>query len=71
MLAHAHFGKGIHKAGTQAKHDMLHSIGVNWNDGDDHFKRGVFVKKVEVLKPLSDDVLSKIPEKHRPTEPTI
>lgn len=46
MLASAHFGhKDLHGKGTKDKHDMLHSLGVNWNDCGADFKRGRVVRR--------------------------
>lgn len=67
MAAHAHFShKELHGKGFRAKHDMLHSVGVNWNDYPVHFKRGVYVKRTQVESMMDDETWNKIPEKHRP-----
>lgn len=70
MAAHAHFPQSqLHKAGKKAKHDMLMSIGINWNDYPYHFKRGTFVRKQKVLKHLDAETLAKIPVDKRPQGP--
>lgn len=70
MAAHAHFSNtDLHKASKKAKHDMLMSIGINWNDYPYHFKRGTFVRKQKVLKHLDAETLAKIPENKRPQGP--
>lgn len=45
---------------------MLMEKGINWNDYPVFFKRGTYVKRVSVMKLLSDKVLANIPEKYRP-----
>ena len=72
MAAHAHFPqKELHGAGKAKKHDMLMSIGINWNDYPVHFKRGIFVRKMKVWKQLDPEILAKIPPDRRPTGPII
>ncbi len=72
MAAHSYFKQSdLHGAGYQKKHDLLNSIGINWNDYPYHFKRGTFVKKVQVEKFLSPETLAKIPEDKRPTGPVL
>jgi tRNA(His) guanylyltransferase len=70
MLAQAHFShkqlQGVKSAG---KHDMLHGIGINWNDQPEHFKRGSFVRRRLVERMLTEAELERIPAKHRPTGP--
>ena len=46
MLAQQHFShKQLHGKNGPAKQDMLHEIGINWNDQPTSFKRGVCVVK--------------------------
>lgn len=72
MAAHSHFTtKELHKKGFNEKHDMLHSVGVNWNDYPDFFKRGSYFKRVKTLVELTDIQLADIPEKYRPAEPIV
>lgn len=72
MLASAHFTpKELHKAGSVKKHDMLHSIGINWNDFPVHFKRGIFARRFRVERNLTFDELSKIPVLHQPQGPIV
>lgn len=63
--------KQCYKKGFKQKHDMLHEMGINWNDYPIHFKRGSYLNRVLVEKELDSATLSKIPEKHRPTEPVM
>lgn len=70
MAAHAYYGhKELHKVGHKEKHDMLHAKGINWNDYPAFFKRGVYVRRESMLRELTPEELSKIPEKHRPVGP--
>lgn len=70
MAAHAHYShKELHKAGYAKKHELLFAKGINWNDYPAAFKRGVYVRRETVLKELSPQELSRIPEKHRPSGP--
>lgn len=55
MAARAHFTHDqlLGKCGSEL-HELLHSVGVNWNDYPVHFKRGVYLRwgptGVEVLE---------------------
>lgn len=70
MLAHAYFStKELHGKRGRDKHEMLYTKGVNWNDEPDDFKRGSYWKRVKVLRELSPEELSRIPEAHRPEGP--
>lgn len=67
MLAHAHYShKELQGKGFKAKHDMLHAVGVNWNDMPVHFKRGTYIKRQVKTSWMDDDTWNKIPVKHRP-----
>jgi tRNA(His) 5'-end guanylyltransferase len=70
MAAHAHFStRELHGAGYAKKHNMLNSVGINWDDYPTHFKRGTFAKKFKVLRALPDEVLAQIPAIQRPKGP--
>jgi tRNA(His) 5'-end guanylyltransferase len=72
MAAHAYYStKELHKAGFSQKHEMLHDVGVNWNDYPAFFKRGTYVRREKILKELTACELARIPEKHRPTAPVF
>lgn len=72
MACHAHFPQSqLFKVGFKGKHDLLHTIGINWNDYPAFFKRGTYVSKRVELKELTLDELARIPEKYRPTEPVL
>jgi tRNA(His) guanylyltransferase len=46
MLASFHFShKQLHDKGAAERHDLLHSIGVNWNNQPTEFKRGRVIRK--------------------------
>jgi tRNA(His) 5'-end guanylyltransferase len=48
MLARAYFShKELHGKKTSDLHDMLHSVGVNWNDIDPMWKNGSFLYKTK------------------------
>lgn len=46
--------------------EMLWQKGQNFNDYPAFFKRGTFIRRVNVQRPLADDERLRIPEKHRP-----
>ena len=67
MAAHHYYShKELQNKSGSDKHEMLHAKGVNWNDYPAFFKRGTFVRRVNVERTLSELELSTIPEKHRP-----
>lgn len=63
--------KQLHKKNGNEMQEMLFQKGINFNDYPAFFKRGTFVRRVNVEKLLTEEELAKIPEKHRPTEPVI
>lgn len=52
-------------AGTKSQHDMLHSIGVNWADYPDHYKRGTYLAKRDKEFELEKEIWDRIPERNR------
>lgn len=44
--------------------DMLFSVGINWNDYPDFFKRGIYIQKRVVESRYSYEELEKLPPKH-------
>lgn len=44
--------------------DMLHEVGINWNDYEAFFKRGVYVQRLKVLRPFTFEEIDKLPLKH-------
>ena len=47
--------------------DMLMEKGVNWNDYPAFFKRGTYVQRKIVERPMTDEEWAKIPDKHKET----
>lgn len=65
MAARAHFSHSeVEGKNGKEKQDMLHSVGVNWNDFPTFFKRGSFVRSVETSRQFTSDELDALPEKH-------
>lgn len=73
MAGFANFShKQMHKLSTKTVQDkLLKEAGVNWNDYPPYIKRGVYVQKRRVKKPLTPEILAKIPKKNRPAEGTL
>jgi tRNA(His) 5'-end guanylyltransferase len=60
----------ISHSDLQGKHtgemqDMLHELGVNWNDYPAFFKRGTYVLKKKKMTKFSDEELERLPAKHQ------
>jgi len=72
MAAQAYYSHTelLKKTGS-AKQEMLFLKGVNFNDYPARFRRGIFVRRREVLRPLTDVELAAIPAPHRPTGPIL
>jgi len=71
-LAQHHFShKKLHKMGISDMHDLLLSIGVDWNALPTRHKWGAFFRRESVMRSLSEEELSRIPEKHRPSGPVM
>lgn len=73
MAAHTYFS---HKSlqnmnGTQMQERLFAEAGINFNDYPEFFRRGTFVRRAKVLKPLSAETISKLQAMGRPvsTEP--
>jgi hypothetical protein len=68
MAAHAYFShKRLQGMNGSEKQELLFSEkGINFNDYPEFFKRGTYVRKVVKAIELSEEVLAKIPEQHRP-----
>lgn len=72
MAAHALFSnKELHGVNTRGKIDMMYNAGYKWGKLPSSFRRGSLYWKVQELKMLTDEELSRIPEQHRPTEPIL
>lgn len=50
--------------GNMMQEKMLLEKGVNWNNLETRFKRGVYVKNSKTSKPFTTEELSKLPPKH-------
>lgn len=65
MAASAYFShKELNGRDGKARHDLLHGIGINWNDYGVHFKRGVYVQRRTTTRPFTTLELDKLPPKH-------
>lgn len=65
MAAQQHFShRALHKKNGSDMQDMLHSVGINWNDYPSFFKRGTYVQRRLVALPFSAEELAKLPPKH-------
>lgn len=47
-----------------AMHQLLHEVGVNWNDYPPSFKRGTWVRRTTLRRPFSADELEALPPLH-------
>lgn len=54
----------LHGKNGAEKHDMLHALGINWNDYPASFKRGTYIQRRKVSKPFSAEEIEQLPEKH-------
>lgn len=50
------------------KNELLFQKGINFNDYPARYKRGVYLQRKKVRKPLDPDVLARIPENSRPED---
>ncbi len=65
MAASDYFShKELQGKNSREKQDMLMSKGINWNVYPNHFKRGTFVQKQQVLKQYTSSELAELPAKH-------
>lgn len=69
-LAHVQFGhSAMHGVGLAEKLSRLREAGCAWEAMPEVYRRGVYLRREKVLRPLSPEVLARIPEAHRPTGP--
>lgn len=67
MACSVHFSESVlNGKGFSERHDLLHSIGINWNDYPSWFKMGSYFRKVENLIEVTDDMVANIHVNHRP-----
>ncbi len=72
MAARAFYShKALDNKNGSEKQEMIFQKGVNWNDYPSFFKRGTFVRKNKVVRELTQEELSKIPENKRPVSKTV
>jgi tRNA(His) guanylyltransferase len=45
-------------------HELLHAVGVNWNDYPVFFKRGCFVRREVVARPFTTKEITALPPRH-------
>lgn len=65
MAASAYYShKELMGKNSAQKHDMLHAVGVNWNDYPTLFKRGAYVQRRVESIPFSAEELEHMPPKH-------
>jgi tRNA(His) 5'-end guanylyltransferase len=65
MAASAHFSpKELHGKNSKEKIEMLHTVGVNYNDLHVAFKRGTYAQKQKISMPFTVDELEKLQPKH-------
>lgn len=65
MAAREHYSHStlMHKNGSEL-HELLHKVGINWNDYPAFFKRGTFVRREQVKRPFSAHEIDSLPERH-------
>ena len=65
MAARHHYSHGsLLNKGASELHELLHEVGVDWNDYPSFFKRGTFIQRREVVRAFTADELEALPEKH-------
>jgi tRNA(His) guanylyltransferase len=71
MAAGAYYtDEELDRKNSSHKQEMLWQKGVNWNDYPSFFKRGTYLQRRTVERPLSADERARIPELHRPAAGT-
>lgn len=72
MLASAHFSeKEIDRLSTRERKERLLAKGIDWNEIPAWAQRGRFYRRSQVLKNLSVEEMTKIPEGRRPSAPVL
>ena len=69
MAARAHYPhQRLENARGPELHELLHGVGVNWNDYPAFFKRGTFVRRETVRRPFSVEEIETLPPRHAARE---
>lgn len=63
---HYYSAKALHGRSGPEMQEMMFAKGVNFNDYPPAFKRGTWVRRVNVERGLTQDEMDRIPEAHRP-----
>ncbi|WP_189523692.1 MULTISPECIES: tRNA(His) guanylyltransferase Thg1 family protein [unclassified Mesorhizobium] len=70
MAARHHFSaKALHEKHADDQLAMLAGAGVDFDAFPTFFKRGTLIKRVKVLREMTEAELARIPEQYRPTGP--
>jgi tRNA(His) guanylyltransferase len=65
MAAHSRFSDArMFRKNTGELQDMLHSVGINWNDYPATFKRGTYIQRRQSLRKFSAEELNVLPPNH-------
>lgn len=56
--------KQLHQVSSSGKMDLLMAKGINWNDYPASFKRGTYVRRVEVERAFTSNEIDRLPAKH-------
>lgn len=63
--AQQHFShNALHEKNGSEMQDMLHTVGVNWNNYPSSFKRGTYVQRREAITTFSSSELENLPKHH-------
>lgn len=54
----------VYKKSSKQQQEMLWERGINWNDYEPRFKRGVYFQKYKTKRKLTKEELINLPEKH-------
>lgn len=69
MAAQTYFPhKQLQGKSSSDKHELLHSIGINWNDYPAFFKRGVYFQRRKVMREFTATEIEMLPPLHNARE---
>lgn len=72
MLAQSHFKHSeLQDKSVSEMMRMINASGISYDSMPNHFKFGTFLQSRDVLRQLTDEELSKIPEQYRPSGPVL